>query len=93
MYSLLFLILGFVLLYYGGEFLVKGSVNLANKFNISKLVAGMTIVSFAVVWALIDKDIKNARAKAIIVDVDFFIIPLFCSIQIYQILFKINMCL
>lgn len=47
MYSLLFLILGFFLLYYGGEFLVKGSVNLANKFNISKLVAGMTIVSFA----------------------------------------------
>jgi len=47
MYSLLFLILGFILLYYGGEFLVKGSVNLANKFNISKLVAGMTIVSFA----------------------------------------------
>ena len=47
MYSLLFLILGFVLLYYGGEFLVKGSVNLAKKFNISKLVAGMTIVSFA----------------------------------------------
>ena len=47
MYSLLFLILGFVLLYYGGEFLVKGSVTLANKFNISKLVAGMTIVSFA----------------------------------------------
>ena len=47
MYSLLFLILGFVLLYYGGEFLVKGSINLANKFNISKLVAGMTIVSFA----------------------------------------------
>ena len=47
MYSLLFLILGFVLLYYGGEFLVKGSVNLADKFNISKLVAGMTIVSFA----------------------------------------------
>ena len=47
MYSLLLLILGFVLLYYGGEFLVKGSVNLAKKFNISKLVAGMTIVSFA----------------------------------------------
>jgi len=47
MYSLLFLILGFVLLYYGVEFLVMGSVNLANKFNISKLVAGMTIVSFA----------------------------------------------
>lgn len=47
MYSLLFLILGFVLLYYGGEFLVKGSVKLANKLNISKLVAGMTIVSFA----------------------------------------------
>ena len=47
MNSLLFLILGFVLLYFGGELLVRGSVNLATKFKISRLVAGMTIVSFA----------------------------------------------
>ena len=47
MNSFLFLIIGFVLLYFGGEFLVKGSVNLSSKLNISKLVAGMTIVSFA----------------------------------------------
>ena len=47
MNSLLFLILGFVLLYFGGELLVRGSVNLATKFKISRLVAGMTIVAFA----------------------------------------------
>ena len=47
MNSFLFLIIGFILLYFGGEFLVKGSVNLSSKLNISKLVAGMTIVSFA----------------------------------------------
>ena len=47
MLSLLFLILGFLLLYFGGEFLVKGSVGFSQKFNISKLVAGITIVSFA----------------------------------------------
>ena len=47
MLSLLFLILGFFLLYYGGEFLVKGSVGFSQKFSISKLVAGITIVSFA----------------------------------------------
>ena len=47
MLSLLFLILGFFLLYFGGEFLVKGSVGFSQKFSISKLVAGITIVSFA----------------------------------------------
>lgn len=38
---------GLVLLYLGGEALVKGSVSLALKLKISTLVAGMTIVSFA----------------------------------------------
>ena len=47
MYSPLFLILGFALLYFGGELLVKGSINIALKANISKLVVGMTVVSFA----------------------------------------------
>ena len=47
MLLLLLLILGFFLLYFGGEFLVKGSVGFSQKFSISKLVAGITIVSFA----------------------------------------------
>ena len=43
----LFLLLGLVLLFVGGELLVKGSVALALKLKISTLVVGMTIVSFA----------------------------------------------
>ncbi len=45
--SLLLVILGFVLLVVGGEFLVRSSVALSFKFNISKMVIGMTVVSFA----------------------------------------------
>lgn len=40
------LILGFVVLIIGGDFLVKGSVGIAVKAQISKLVIGMTVVSF-----------------------------------------------
>ena len=47
MQSILLLILGFSLLYFGGELLVKGSVGIALKMRISTLVVGMTIVSFA----------------------------------------------
>ena len=43
----LFLALGFLFLFLGGEFLVRASVWLALKFNISKLVIGVTVVSFA----------------------------------------------
>ena len=43
----LFLALGFLFLFLGGKFLVKASVWLALKFNISKLVIGVTVVSFA----------------------------------------------
>ncbi len=41
------LLLGFVLLFFGGELLVRGSVFLALKMKISTLVVGMTVVSFA----------------------------------------------
>ena len=44
--SILILILGLVVLIIGGEFLVKGSVGIANFFSISSLVIGMTVVSF-----------------------------------------------
>ena len=42
----LFLALGFLFLFLGGKFLVKASVWLALKLNISKLVIGVTVVSF-----------------------------------------------
>ena len=41
------LLLGLLLLFFGGELLVRGSVSLAFKLRISTLVVGMTVVSFA----------------------------------------------
>ena len=37
---------GFVLLFFGGDWLVEGGVALARRFRISPLVIGMTIVAF-----------------------------------------------
>lgn len=45
--STVWVLLGFTLLVVGGEFLVRSSVALSFKFNISKMVIGMTVVSFA----------------------------------------------
>ncbi|MGY0391957.1 calcium/sodium antiporter [Bizionia sp. KMM 8389] len=45
--SIVWMLFGLVLLVVGGEFLVRSSVALSFKFNISKLVIGMTVVSFA----------------------------------------------
>ena len=45
--SIAFLILGFVSLVIGGDFLVKSSVALSFKLSISKIVIGMTVVAFA----------------------------------------------
>lgn len=45
--SIILVFLGFTLLVVGGEFLVRSSVSLSFKFNISKMVIGMTVVSFA----------------------------------------------
>jgi cation:H+ antiporter len=42
----LWLVLGLIVLIVAGEFLVKGAVGVALKFNISTLVIGMTIVAF-----------------------------------------------
>jgi len=41
------LLVGLLLLFFGGELLVRGSVSLALKMRISNLVVGMTVVSFA----------------------------------------------
>ena len=45
--SIVWIILGLILLVVGGEFLVRASVALSFKLNISKMVIGMTVVSFA----------------------------------------------
>ncbi|MDT0293158.1 calcium/sodium antiporter [Mesonia ostreae] len=45
--SILFLFLGLILLVVGGEFLVRSAVALSFKLNISKMVIGLTVVSFA----------------------------------------------
>src|SRR6056297_3396552 len=44
--QLVLLIVGFVLLYYGAEWLVKGSANLARSLGISSVVIGLTVVAF-----------------------------------------------
>lgn len=43
---IVYLIVGLVLLYFGAEFLVKGSANLATKMGVSALVVGLTVVAF-----------------------------------------------
>lgn len=45
--SIAYIIIGLLLLVIGGEFLVRSSVGLSFKLNISKMVIGMTVVSFA----------------------------------------------
>ena len=45
--SIFYIIAGLVLLVFGGELLVRSSVGLSFKLKLSKLVIGMTVVSFA----------------------------------------------
>jgi cation:H+ antiporter len=45
--NVLLIFFGFLLLVVGGEFIVRSSVAISLKFNISKLVIGMTVVAFA----------------------------------------------
>lgn len=45
--SIFYVIIGLMLLVVGGEFLVRSSVGLSFKLNLSKMVIGLTVVSFA----------------------------------------------
>lgn len=45
--SVLYILLGFTLLVIGGEFLVRSSVALSFRLKLSKMVIGLTVVSFA----------------------------------------------
>ncbi len=46
-FEVIFLVLGLVLLVVGSDLLLRSSVDLSLKYNVSKLVIGLTIVSFA----------------------------------------------
>lgn len=45
--DILYLIIGLILLVFGGEFLIKGAIPLAVRMNVSKIVVALTVVSFA----------------------------------------------
>ncbi|MFN7045210.1 MAG: calcium/sodium antiporter [Flavobacterium sp.] len=45
--NFIYIILGLILLVLGGNLLLKSSVGLSLKFNISKIIIGLTVVSFA----------------------------------------------
>ena len=44
--NVLLVAVGLAMLYFGAEWLVRGSVTIANKFRVSQLVIGLTIVAF-----------------------------------------------
>jgi cation:H+ antiporter len=44
--NVLYLLVGFIILFLSGEFIVRGGVSLARNFRISTLVVGVTVVSF-----------------------------------------------
>ena len=44
--SIFSLFVGSLLLYFGAEWIIKGGVSISNKFGISKLVIGLTVVAF-----------------------------------------------
>jgi cation:H+ antiporter len=45
--NIVFILLGLTLLVIGGEFLVRSSVAISLKFHLSRMVIGLTVVSFA----------------------------------------------
>ena len=64
-----YLIAGFILLLYGGKYLVKAGVALAGLFNVSSLVIGLTVVSFGTsapeLFVSVGSAIKNSPELAI----------------------------
>lgn len=65
----IYLLLGFGLLLFGGKYLVKAGVALANRFNVSALVIGLTVVSFGTsapeLFVSVGSAIKNSPGFAI----------------------------
>ncbi len=58
--NIIYIILGLLFLILGGDWLLKGSISLSLKLNISKIVVGMTVVSFATSAPELIVSIKSA---------------------------------
>ncbi|MEN8805263.1 MAG: calcium/sodium antiporter [Wenyingzhuangia sp.] len=58
--NVLYIIIGLVFLIFGGDWLLKASVNISIKLKISKIVIGMTVVSFATSAPELIVSIKSA---------------------------------
>lgn len=65
--NILFCGVGFVLLYYGAEWLVKGSSSLARSLGISPIVIGLTVVAFGTsAPELVVSVVSSIKAKSMI---------------------------
>ncbi|WP_233884020.1 calcium/sodium antiporter [Tenacibaculum piscium] len=62
--SIIYIVLGLLLLVLGGNWLLKAAVGLSLKLNISKVVIGMTVVSFATSAPELIVSIKSALSGA-----------------------------
>jgi cation:H+ antiporter len=58
----LFIILGLLLLVFGGDWLLKSAVGMSLRLNVSKIVIGMTVVSFATSAPELIVSVKSAMA-------------------------------
>jgi cation:H+ antiporter len=58
----LFIIIGLVLLVFGGDWLLKSAVGMSLRLNISKVIIGMTVVSFATSAPELIVSVKSAMA-------------------------------
>ena len=61
MMSYVLLLVGFVLLIKGADFLVDGASNVAKHFHIPEIVIGLTIVSIGL--AILRHDIKRTKKE------------------------------
>lgn len=95
-FELVFLLLGLILLVIGSELLLRSSVDLSLKYNVSKLVIGLTIVSFATstpeLLISISSALKNSSDIAIsnVIGSNIANIGLVFSIALLFITIKIN---
>ena len=60
--NFIYIIIGLVLLVLGGNWLLKSAIGLSLKFNISKIIVGLTIVSFATSAPEMIVSVKSALA-------------------------------
>ena len=58
--NLLFIVIGFVLLILGGNWLLKAAVGFSIRLNIPRIVIGMTVVSFATSLPELIVSVKSA---------------------------------